>query len=378
MTASRSPLFDAVYANRFDSASALIDAGADVSMVDCGRTVLNVAAEYSTAKMVRLLLDAGASVSATDHNGRTPLHSVALYSNDTDDKIVIASMLLAAGADVSMVDWHGRTALHVAAQQSTAKMVQLLLDAGASVSATDVFGETPLHSVMLQDDHADVHLAIASMLLAACADVRAVTIELETPLLSLGVSASSGDMPTSVPTHVVSLMAKHGADVCARNADGQSFLSLYLRTFLRDRITHFLEDGIDIDKFGIDEFGVEWIEMEVEWFRENGVALRKLLNLLLDKGTSSSRRFFREEAEEVMKRTCSKELVRVLFEFGVAPCNTEVVNAVSRMIVADVVQYKMTVEKEIEQQKQALQMLTVVFAHAEARARHTCAQAPPS
>jgi hypothetical protein len=240
--------------------------------------------------------------------------------------------------------------------------VRLLLDAGASVSATDNLGETPLHSVMQHDEDTDVQLAIASMLLAAGADVRAVTIKLETPLLSLGVSASSGEMPTSVPTHVVSLMAKHGADVCARDVDGQSFLSLYLRTFLEDDV------GI----------AVEWIEMEVEWFRENGVALRKLLNLLLNKGSSSSRRFFREEAEEVMKRTRSKELVRVLFEFGVSPCNTEVVNAVSRMIVADVVQYKLALEKEIEQQKQALQMLTVEFAHAEARARHVCAHAPPS
>jgi len=56
-------------------------------------TCLHLAAEEGSAACVRVLLRAGASHSAKDGRGHTPLHIAA--SNDADS----VALLLAAGAD---------------------------------------------------------------------------------------------------------------------------------------------------------------------------------------------------------------------------------------------------------------------------------------
>jgi ankyrin repeat protein len=82
---------------------------------------------------VSILLAAGASASAVDKEGRTPLHAAA-----TDNcGAATVKVLLAAKASPSAVDKEGCTPLHAAAANLSAEAVWLLLAAGASTTVAD-------------------------------------------------------------------------------------------------------------------------------------------------------------------------------------------------------------------------------------------------
>lgn len=129
---------------------ALLDAGADVSVVDedWGRTALHFAVlvgreDTETALwLIHRLLESGADPNPA--TGETPLHLAAELGDG-----ILAAALLEALADVNAVDGRGRTALHIAAESpGRFAVVEALLAAGADVDHRGATGETPLHSAM--------------------------------------------------------------------------------------------------------------------------------------------------------------------------------------------------------------------------------------
>jgi ankyrin repeat protein len=147
--------------NPQDSESRLqlfIDAKADLTACDNnGLSPLHLAVEILATNMVRILISAGANVSAKDPIlGWTPLHcSTRRYWHypiigrsdseqlkhprpdfrepvgSTDKRLVILALLLKAGADVSIKLSTGETPLHFATQLGDMEIVKVLLDAGA-------------------------------------------------------------------------------------------------------------------------------------------------------------------------------------------------------------------------------------------------------
>lgn len=105
----------------------------------------------SDPEVVRVLLDAGAKLSARDKHGATPLHYAAAFSPNP----ATASALLEAGARVSTTDKTGSTPLHDAAGNGNAAVVMVLLAAGAELTAQDRKGDTPLHRAVAYG-HSDV------------------------------------------------------------------------------------------------------------------------------------------------------------------------------------------------------------------------------
>jgi ankyrin repeat protein len=123
---------------------ALIASGADVNAPQGdGMTALHWAAERRDLDMTRLLLGAGASVTAVTRIGSyTALH---LASKAGSGPIIQA--LLDAGSDVNAVTTTtGVTPLHLAAASGQAQAVTALLDRGADANARDgsEWGQTPL------------------------------------------------------------------------------------------------------------------------------------------------------------------------------------------------------------------------------------------
>jgi len=128
---------------------ALLFAGASADSFDRdgGLSPLHTAAAYDRADVVKILLKAGASVSAKDHDKRTPLHEAAWwgYAN-------IAKVLLEAGASVDAKTYAGWTPLHYAVAHGYPDVVKILLEAGASVDSKTNIGFTPL-GLALRYDH---------------------------------------------------------------------------------------------------------------------------------------------------------------------------------------------------------------------------------
>ena len=118
------------------------------------------------ADIARLLLDAGANVSAnTTSVRRTPLHWAA--RNGHTDAV---HLLLRRGAQTASQDTDGSAPLHLAAAQGGVDVARLLLEVGADVSARRRGGFTPLH---LSARVGNVH--VTALLIERGADVLCVT-----------------------------------------------------------------------------------------------------------------------------------------------------------------------------------------------------------
>jgi ankyrin repeat protein len=185
--------------------------------------------------------------------GRTPLH-LCLYLDDSDTALEIARALLLAGADVNktMLMSGVGTPLHLATRISKGMfpLVKLLLESGADVNARDSRGQTPLHNcAYCEYDGFEDGLAIAKLLLEAGAEVDAKVFPMpvnmfgtsgKTPLLL----AASGqhvwkesdaypfdldELPRARPD-MVKLLLEWGADVNAKEVDGNTALSICVRS----------------------------------------------------------------------------------------------------------------------------------------------------
>ena len=103
-------------------------------------TPLHLSISRGDTDLVRVLINAGASVNVTDYMGTSPL-GLAVWT----EHIELSQLLLQSGADVNSVDQWRQTALHKACGKGLNDMVQLLLDHGAETNLSSRDGYTPLH-----------------------------------------------------------------------------------------------------------------------------------------------------------------------------------------------------------------------------------------
>ena len=157
-------LFD--FERRKEIIITLIDAGADLEKVELeyrGDKLLHEAVIYAGAKAVKLFIDKGAGVNATNNiDGDTPLHIAVKSRYDYSSqqpcclpqiqpfpfrerkKMIIA--LIDAKADLEATNKYGDTPLHTAAAIGGIKTVRLLIKKGANVNTRNpISGDTPLH-----------------------------------------------------------------------------------------------------------------------------------------------------------------------------------------------------------------------------------------
>ena len=110
-------------------------------------TPLQLAAEYSCASAMEVLIKAGAEVSVKvpyvenmiggHPKGTTALHLAVgqLSGEDTDESRQTVDLLIRAGAAVNAADEHGSTALHHASYRARPGSIKLLIAAGADINA---------------------------------------------------------------------------------------------------------------------------------------------------------------------------------------------------------------------------------------------------
>ncbi len=131
------PLDEAIWTRDTDSVRTLLEAGANANPP--GDSYLSLATARGNARVLQMLLAAGADVNTPNQEGHYALGSAAAQGNADHVRI-----LLEAGADVNAVDGNGDTALLEAAWAKNPESLQILLAAGAQVNLTNKKGETAL------------------------------------------------------------------------------------------------------------------------------------------------------------------------------------------------------------------------------------------
>jgi len=121
--------------NRVGCVKLLIDAGADLEATDNVRyTPLHCAAVTIRPKLLSLLIQAGANLEAACIGRSTALHLAARLS--ARRAVDCVELLLAAGADMDARDTSGRRPFDIALTDNCPRLFPLFLRAGAEVPTT--------------------------------------------------------------------------------------------------------------------------------------------------------------------------------------------------------------------------------------------------
>ena len=179
-------LYTAIEKGDVEMVRLLVEAGADVNASEGfgGDTPLHEAVEQGNAQIVKILVAAGADVNAEGYFDRTPL-SLAAAEGATE----IMQILLGSGPDAdtpadgedkeaASTPSIGSEALYTAIEKGDVEMVRLLVEGGADVNAAEGFGgNTPLHEAVKKGD-----VEMVKILVAAGANIEAKGYFDRTPL----------------------------------------------------------------------------------------------------------------------------------------------------------------------------------------------------
>jgi ankyrin repeat protein len=187
---------------------------------------------------VRQSLKRGAHIEAKDHNGDTALLIIAHQEQPVGDKAkdqtAIVTMVLENGANMEVRDQSGSTPLRAAVLNVDPAVIRLLLDKGANVEAKDQNGKTALMEAarLGRSDVTEVLLertvdreAMNRALLAAI-DAGPVVTHISDPQPGVKPAAAAppsqiSDLPYDT-THTIKLLLKKGADIEAKDEQGQT------------------------------------------------------------------------------------------------------------------------------------------------------------
>ncbi|KGO51226.1 hypothetical protein PEX2_032600 [Penicillium expansum] len=203
-----------------------------------GRTPLQVAADCSCTRAVRLLLHLGANPNFKNMSqGWSALFYAAERSRSrrNDNKTIIRTLVM-HGAEIDSTDHDQKTPLLHAVAQGAIRQAQALLDCGASIMATDAYGETVLHLAASSSSWCP---DMTGWLVEKGADVNcAGGKQGETPIFS-AIRHFYNRHGIECARKLLSL----GADVHFRNTEGMTPLSLAARTGSMELIAVLLERG---------------------------------------------------------------------------------------------------------------------------------------
>ena len=102
-------------------------------------SVLHSAAELGNAKIVQLLIDAGADIEKTNSDQQTALHSAVL-----GDHLEVVELLLKNNANANTQDRQGTSPLHYSAYQGNLRMSEMFVKHGVDINAKNCEGLTAI------------------------------------------------------------------------------------------------------------------------------------------------------------------------------------------------------------------------------------------
>jgi ankyrin repeat protein len=208
-----------------------------------GTTALHWAVRADDREMVRLLLTAGADVTAATRDGVTPLALAAINGSPS-----MTDTLLKAGAQPNVALPEGETILMTAARTGQPEVVKLLLKAGADLNARENwFGETALMWAAAEN-----HAEAVRVLVEAGADVNARSRTLDVPrrrhgqsILPLGSWTPLMYAARQGARDSLRALIEAGADLNLVDPDGATALVIAIINANYDEAAWLVENGAD-------------------------------------------------------------------------------------------------------------------------------------
>ena len=224
------PLHEAVRYGQVDVAKLLLAGGAKVDALDSiGKTpFLLIIPKEKQYAMYNTLLLYNANAAEKDMFGDTVLHVATMAKVGTD----VLNLLVNHGAPVNERNKQGVTPLALAVEHKILDHVQFYAQAGADINAEDMQGNTPLTRALESDS-----------------DQMLKTLVTPKNVLS---KDSSGNTPLHIailkdsPFEYIKYLVDSGADVNARNKNGDSILYLAVTKNKRDVGDLLLSKNADI------------------------------------------------------------------------------------------------------------------------------------
>ena len=138
------PLFYAMEGGKLDAVMYLINHGADIKAVGCGKETLLHCAAMQDLSLVKYLVEHGLDVNAKNKAGVTPLHH-AICRNRLD----IAAYLLEHGADIQMAAANETPLAVCASLFGTVETMKFLVERGVDFKAQTKKGFTAMHAAVV-------------------------------------------------------------------------------------------------------------------------------------------------------------------------------------------------------------------------------------
>lgn len=196
----------AVVQHRFDTAKALLQAGASTRASD-GSDMVHFACQSGDVRIVELLLDYGADISSSNSLGMSTLFIAAIGG-----RLPIVKLLLERGANVDEGYQDGYTPLMMAARIGHRSIVHLLISHGANLESSDEESCTVLLAAT-----EEMQAGVVDILLSNGANIQAKNCEGSNALMMAAA------LPNSKAT-VDRLLRDGGIDVDAQNVHGRTAL----------------------------------------------------------------------------------------------------------------------------------------------------------
>lgn len=282
------------YEQRIKLIKLFLDAGADINATNknnCTALIYSIESDFS--QIFQLLLEQGADVTIADRYSATPLYYAISYGNITaaeqliktgkaldilssngtsalwnaiDKKLYdIAEKLIAAGADVNIHEGNNKTPLYKAWYQGNYDLFKLLIEKGADVNVKDSKGKTIIFHTIWSSNSKFTELLIENG-----ADINQHANNGDTPLIDMCKQEYEN------PSYIASIL-KFNPDINAVNNDGESAL---FYAFEKPEIVKFLlENGAN--KKLKNKNGKTAYDICLEQYKENkDPYYKKTLNLL--------------------------------------------------------------------------------------------------
>jgi ankyrin repeat protein len=217
----------------------LIEYGLDVNQqweYDSKMTPLHLTCELNDDVMVKLLLDLGANINATDKHKRNVLHYVC--GNSKVNRRFI-KFFINKGVDVESRDCNGRTPLHLCCIQRNCVALVILLENGANVNSKGSMNQTPLYDAIF-----GLCYDCVKVLIDHGADVNAVDNSGKNVLHSALATFDGRNYD------FIKILIDHGADVNAVDNSGNTVLHAAFNTCRRvnyDCIKILIDHGADVN-----------------------------------------------------------------------------------------------------------------------------------
>ena len=224
------PLHEAVRYGRVDIAKLLLEHGANANAMDSiGKTpMLLIIPLEAQEQIYPLLLKHNASVIQKDMYGDTVLHVATMASAPVNT----LSLLVGNGALINERNKQGATPLFLAIETEHPEQVKFFSQSGADIYAEDMEGNTPLTKALESDSKTMLENLVTSSNIASTDSSGNTALHI----------AVSRDAPIDFIRYLIDV----GADVNARNKNGDSVLYITVQKNRRDAGDLLLEKNADI------------------------------------------------------------------------------------------------------------------------------------